>query len=399
MKILVINCGSSSLKFQLLDMEDESVLARGIVERIGSVDSSIIYETQESGKIKNCESAVNHTEAAGLVFRYLTDEKIGVIKNVSEIDAIGHRLVHGGEEYSSSVFIDDKVIEALKKYSIFAPLHNPANILGIEACRKLLPDVPMAGTFDTAFHQTMPDYAYMYALPYSIYEKYRIRKYGFHGTSHRYVSGIAIKALNKTNSKIITCHLGNGSSVCAVCNGKSIDTSMGYTPVDGLVMGTRCGDLDPAIVNFIEKEEHLNHKEVDDMLNKKSGVYGISGISNDFRDLENAMHSGNKRAKLALEIFDFRLKKYIGAYVAIMGGLDALVFTAGIGENDWETRFFACKDLEFLGIEIDENKNKTVRGNFADISIPGSKVRIFVIPTNEELMIARDTKEILLSLK
>lgn len=399
MKILVINCGSSSLKFQLLDMNDESVLARGIVERIGSEGTSITYETPKGGKIKNCESAGNHTDAASLVFKYLSDEKTGVIKNANEIDAIGHRLVHGGEEYSSSVIIDDKVVEALKKYSVFAPLHNPANILGIKACKNLLPDVPMAGTFDTAFHQTMPDYAYMYALPYSIYEKYKIRKYGFHGTSHRYVSGIAAKELNKNNPKIISCHLGNGSSICAVCNGKSIDTSMGYTPVDGLVMGTRCGDLDPAIVNFIEKEEHLSHKEVDDMLNKKSGVYGISGISNDFRDLENALHDGNKRAKLALEIFDFRLRKYIGAYTAIMGGLDALVFTAGIGENDWETRYFACKDLEYLGIEIDENINKTIRGNFADISHPGSKVRIYVIPTNEELMIARDTKEIVSALK
>jgi acetate kinase len=399
MKILVINCGSSSLKFQLLDMNDESVLAKGIVERIGSEGTSITCETPKNGKIRNCESAGNHTDAASLVFKYLSDEKTRVIKNANEIDAIGHRLVHGGEVYNSSVLIDDKVVEALKKYSVFAPLHNPANILGIEACKNLLPDVPMAGTFDTAFHQTMPDYAFMYALPYSIYEKHKIRKYGFHGTSHRYVSGIAAKELNKNNPKIISCHLGNGSSICAVCNGKSVDTSMGYTPVDGLVMGTRCGDLDPAIVNFIEKEEQMSHKEVDDMLNKKSGVYGISGISNDFRDLENALHDGNKRAKLALEIFDFRLRKYIGAYTAIMGGLDALVFTAGIGENDWETRYFACKDLEYLGIEIDENRNKTIRGNFADISLPGSKVRIYVIPTNEELMIARDTKEIVSALK
>lgn len=398
MKILVLNCGSSSLKFQFLNMNDESVLAKGLVERIGGEVSQFTYSREGFEKIKIETKIQNHTEAVNIVIKYLTSEEFGVIKSLSEIDAVGHRLVHGGEKYSSSVLIDDDVVETLRECSVFSPLHNPANIAGIEACKKILPGIPMAGTFDTAFHQTMPAYAYMYALPYSLYEKYHIRRYGFHGTSHRYVSQVAIKLLNKEHTKIITCHLGNGSSLTAVVDGKSLDTSMGHTPVGGLIMGTRSGDIDPGILTYLEDMEGIGPKELDDLINKKSGVLGISGISNDFRDLENALHHGNNRAKLALEMFDFQLRKYIGAYASIMGGLDAIVFTAGIGENDWETRYEAVKNMEFMGVILDEEKNKTVIGTLAEISKPESKVKIYVIPTNEELMIARDTKEIVSNL-
>lgn len=402
MKILVLNCGSSSLKFQLLEMDGETVLAKGLVERIGSEGSCFNYCPGDKEKIKIEEVIKNHTDAVRLVFNYITDSNLGVINSIDEIKAIGHRLVHGGEKYSSSVMIDDDVVQTLRDCTIFSPLHNPANILGIEACRAILPDVPMIGVFDTAFHQSMPDYSFMYALPYEIYEKHHIRKYGFHGTSHRYVSQIAIKELEKTGkteTKIITCHLGNGSSVTAVVNGKSLDTSMGHTPVGGLIMGTRCGDIDPAIVTYLEEVEHLTPEQLDNLLNKKSGVFGVSGLSNDFRDLEDAFHSGNKRAKLALEMFDFRLKKYLGAYAAVMGGVDAIVFTAGIGENDPETRYEACKNLEAYGVIIDKKRNDETRGKFAEISTPDSRVKIYVIPTNEELMIARDSKEIILSLQ
>ncbi|HPS65673.1 MAG TPA: acetate kinase [Ignavibacteria bacterium] len=394
MKILVLNCGSSSLKFQMLNMDDESVLAKGLVERIGNEGSVFSYTREGSEKIKVESEIKDHTDAVNIVIKYLTSPEHGVLKSLSEIDAVGHRLVHGGEKYASSVFIDEDVVQTLRDCTVFSPLHNPANILGIEACRKVLPGVPMAGTFDTAFHQTMPAYSYMYALPYSVYEKYHIRRYGFHGTSHRYVSQIAIQKLNKEHTKIITCHLGNGSSVAAIVDGKSLDTSMGHTPVGGLIMGTRSGDLDPGILTFLETEG-LRAKDIDNMVNKKSGVLGISGISNDFRDLENALHEGNSRAKLALEMFDFKLRKYIGAYAAIMGGVDAIVFTAGIGENDWETRYEAVRDMEFFGIKLDEEKNKSIRGVFAEINTPDSKVKIYVIPTNEELMIARDAKDII----
>lgn len=394
MKILVINAGSSSLKYQLLSMEREKLLSKGIVERIGAEGSSVTYCI---GNEKNSfpKDISNHTEAIKVVFEILTNPERGVIKDVSEINAVGHRVVHAGERYSGSVSITDDVINALEECSFFAPLHNPANIKGIKACKEVLPNVPMVGVFDTAFHQTMQDYVYMYALPYELYEKYRIRRYGFHGTSHRYVSQVAIGMLGKKDSKIITCHLGNGASVCAVKNGISIDTSMGHTPTGGLIMGTRCGDIDPALIPILENIEHMSAKQIDDVMNKKSGMLGVSGISNDFRDLEDAFHSGNRRAKLALEMFDYRLKKFIGAYAIVMGGLDALVFTAGIGENDPETRYEACKGLEFMGLYFDEEKNKKIRGELAEISLPESKIKVYVIPTNEELMIARDTKEIL----
>jgi len=394
MKIFVVNTGSSSLKYQLIDMEGEKVISKGLVERIGAEGSSMTFHVR--GDKKKIEKTIlNHTDAIKLVFDVLKEES--VLKDVSEIDAVGHRVVHAGEKYSGSVLITEDVVKALDECSFFAPLHNPPNIKGIRACQDVLPNVPMVGVFDTAFHQTMPDYCYMYALPYELYEKYRVRRYGFHGTSHRYVSQVAIELLGKKESKIISCHLGNGASVCAILNGRSIDTSMGHTPTGGLIMGTRCGDVDPALIPILENVEGLSAKQIDDVMNKKSGMLGVSGISNDFRDLEDAFHEGNRRAKLALEMFDYRLKKFIGAYAIVMGGLDALVFTAGIGENDYETRYEACKGLEFMGLYLDVEKNKTVRGELAEISLPSSKVKVYVIPTNEELMIARDTLEIIKS--
>ena len=391
MKIFVVNTGSSSLKYQLIDMDGERVMSIGLVERIGGDDSSMTYKNN-GGVKQNVERVMeNHTEAMKLVFEVLIDKTDGVIKDVSEIDAVGHRVVHGGENYNRSVLITDDVVKAIDECSFFAPLHNPPHIKGIKACELVLPNVPMVVVFDTAFHQTMPDYAYMYALPYELYLKYKVRKYGFHGTSHRYVSDVAIELLGKKNSKIISCHLGNGASVAAILNGKSIDTSMGQTPTGGLIMGTRCGDVDPALIPILEDIEHLSSKQIDDVMNKKSGMLGVSGISNDFRDLEDAFHNGNMRAKLALEMFDYRLKKFIGAYIVALGGLDALVFTAGVGENDWETRYEACKNMEFLGLYLDVEKNKTTRGRLAEISLPESKVKVYVIPTNEELIIARDT--------
>lgn len=392
MKIFVVNTGSSSLKYQLIDMKGEKVISKGIVERIGEEGSLMSFTNNGGDKQKVVHPVSNHSEAMKLVFDMLTDKTGGVIKSVSEINAIGHRVVHAGERYNGSVLITEDVINALEDCAFFAPLHNPANIKGIKACQEVLPGTPMVGVFDTAFHQTMPDYAFMYALPYELYEKYKIRRYGFHGTSHRYVSAVAMELLGKKNSKIISCHLGNGASVAAILNGISIDTSMGHTPTGGLIMGTRCGDLDPALIPILESVEHLTPKQIDEVMNKKSGMLGISGISNDFRDLEDEFHRGNVRAKLALEMFDYMLKKYIGAYILVLGGLDALVFTAGIGENDWETRYEACKNMEFMGLYLDVEKNKNTRGVLEEISLPESKVKVYVIPTNEELMIARDTK-------
>ncbi len=399
MKIFVVNTGSSSLKYQLIDMEGERVISKGIVERIGEEGSLMSYTNNGGEKQKIVRTISNHSEAMKLVFEMLTDKSGGVIKSVTEIDAIGHRVVHAGEKYKSSVLITEDVVKALEDCAFFAPLHNPANIKGIRACQEVLPEVPMVGVFDTAFHQTMPEYTFMYALPYELYEKYGIRRYGFHGTSHRYVSAVAMDMLGKKNSKIISCHLGNGASVAAILNGISIDTSMGHTPTGGLIMGTRCGDLDPALIPILENVEHLTPKQIDEVMNKKSGMLGISGISNDFRDLEDEFHRGNMRAKLALEMFDYMLKKYIGAYMLILGGLDALVFTAGIGENDWETRYEACKNMEFLGLYLDVEKNKNTKGVLAEISLPESKIKVYVIPTNEELMIARDTRCIVEELK
>lgn len=395
MKILVINCGSSSLKYQLIDMDTENVMAKGLVERIGMEGSVLTHRVEGRDKVVIEEKMPDHRAAVKLVLDALVNKEHGVISDMSEISAVGHRVVHGGEKYSSSVLITPDVMKALEECAEIAPLHNPPNIIGINACKALMSDVPMVAVFDTAFHQTMPDYAYMYAIPYEFYEKYKIRRYGFHGTSHKYVSKVAADLLGKPykDLKIITCHLGNGASVTAVKNGKSVDTSMGYTPLEGLVMGTRSGDLDPAIVTYLVTKAGYTAEEVNNILNKKSGFLGLSGVSSDSRDLEEAANSGNKRAQLALNAFYYRIKKYIGAYAAAMGGVDAIVFTAGIGENSSLAREKVCEGLEFLGIKIDKKKNN-VRGKAVDISANDSKVKIFLIPTNEELAIARETKEI-----
>lgn len=399
MKILVINCGSSSLKYQLIDMTEESVLAKGLVERIGIEGSVLTHKPNGKDKAVIQQPMKDHKDAIKLVLDALVDPVHGVIKSMSEVSAVGHRVVHGGEKYAKSVLIDDSVMKALEECTKLAPLHNPPNIIGINACRALMPGVPMVAVFDTAFHQTMPKSSYMYALPYELYEKYGVRRYGFHGTSHKYVSGLCAQMMNKNieDLKIITCHLGNGASLAAVCNGKVLDTSMGFTPLEGLVMGTRCGDMDPAIVTFLEDEAGMSSKEVNNLMNKKSGVLGISGVSSDFRDIEGEAEKGNERAALALDVFHYRVRKYIGAYAAAMGGVDAIVFTAGLGENSAESRREICKGLEFLGVSIDDEKNSQ-RGKQIDISTEGASVRTFVIPTNEELMIAKDTRDIVSAL-
>ncbi len=395
MKVLVINCGSSSLKYQFMDMENEEVIAKGLVERIGIAGSILKHQPMNGEKVSIEKPMPTHKEALQYVMGALIDNNYGVIKDMSEINAVGHRVVHAGEKFASSVVINEEVMKALRECVDLAPLHNPPNILGIEACKELMPEVPMVGVFDTAFHQTMPKRSYIYAIPYELYDKYKIRRYGFHGTSHRYVAERAAELLGKSLNDInlITCHLGNGASVAAIEKGKSVDTSMGFTPLEGLVMGTRCGDIDPAIVKYLMDKEGLDAAQVDSLLNKKSGVLGISGVSSDFRDIEQATEKGNARAKLALEIFSYKVKKYIGAYAAAMGGVDAIIFTAGLGENSAEMREEICKGLEFLGINIDKVKNN-VRGKETDISTSDSKVKVFLIPTNEELLIARDTKEL-----
>ena len=392
MKILVINCGSSSLKYQLIDMTNEQVLAKGLVERIGIEGSKLTQKVENRDKYIIEQSMSNHKEAIQIVINALTDPENGVISNMSEIKAVGHRVVHGGEAYAQSVVIDDEVMKSLNDCVKLAPLHNPPNIVGIEACKALMPNVPMVAVFDTAFHQTMPKESYIYALPYELYEKNGIRRYGFHGTSHKYVANEAAKMLGKDikDLKIVTCHLGNGASITAVKNGKSFDTSMGFTPLEGLVMGTRSGDVDPAVLTYIMEELGLSAKELDDLLNKESGVLGISGVSSDFRDVEIAAAEGNERAQLALDIFNYGVKKYIGSYVAAMDGIDCLVFTAGLGENSPETREAVCDGLNFFGIKIDKSKN-AVKGKQVDISAADSKVKVLIVPTNEELMIARDT--------
>lgn len=394
MKVMVINCGSSSLKYQLLNMADESVMAIGLVERIGLEGSRVKHEVPGRDK-EVIEVPMNdHKEALGEVLKALTSEEYGAIKDISEIEAVGHRVVHGGEKFSGSVVITDEVMEAMKECIDLAPLHNPANIMGIEAMQALV-DVPMVGVFDTAFHQTMPEESYIYPLPYEYYEKYGVRRYGFHGTSHKYVAQRAAAMLEKPleELKLISCHLGNGASVTAIEGGKSVATSMGLTPLEGLAMGTRCGDLDPAIVKFIMDKEGLSIAEMDTVMNKKSGVFGISGVSSDFRDIENAAADGNKRAELALKVFDNRVKKYIAAYASLMGGVDAVIFTAGLGENSADNRSNICAGLDFMGINVCADLNAT-RGKEAFVNDPSSKVKVLVIPTNEELMIARDTVEL-----
>lgn len=395
MKILVINCGSSSLKYQLIDMETEELMAKGLVERIGIEGSRIKHETIGKEK-KTIETPMqDHKRALELVMESLTNEEYGAIKSLDEIDAVGHRVVHGGEDFAKSVVIDEKVLKGIEDNVEIAPLHNPPNIMGIKACQRLLPNVKQVAVFDTAFHQTMPAESYIYALPYEYYEKYKIRRFGFHGTSHKYITNRAAEMLGKDVNEVnlITCHLGNGSSICAVKNGKSIDTSMGFTPLEGLAMGTRCGDLDPAILPFIMEKENLSTDEINTLINKKSGVLGISGVSSDFRDIEAARDEGNKRAKLALDIFEKRVRGYIGSYMTELDHVDAIVFTAGVGENSIEMRESIVNGLKSLGIKIDPERN-SVRGEDKLISADDSSIKIFVIPTNEELMIARDTKEL-----
>ena len=392
MKVLVINCGSSSLKYQLIDSDSEQVLAKGLCERIG-IDGRLTY--QKAGCDKEITEAAmpSHKEAIQMVLHALVNDKTGAVKDLAEIEAIGHRIVHGGEKFESSVIINDEMIQAVEECTELAPLHNPANLTGIRVCQELMPGVPMVAVFDTAFHQTMPPKAYVYGLPYEYYEKYRVRRYGFHGTSHSFVSKELANflGLDINHSKLIVCHLGNGSSVSAVLNGKCMDTSMGLTPLEGLVMGTRSGSIDPAIVEFIAKKENLDIDGVMNVLNKKSGVYGITkGLSSDFRDLEDAAAEGNELAKLALSIFAYDVAKYIGAYAAAMNGVDAIAFTAGIGENGPDTRTEVAEYLGYLGIKLDEEKNQ-MRGFNNKISTEDSKVAVCVIPTNEELAICRET--------
>ena len=396
MKILVINCGSSSLKYQLIDMNGEKVLAKGLVERIGIEGAQIKHETTGKEKVIIKEPMKDHKRALELVLSAIVNKEYGAIDSMDEIGAVGHRVVHGGEDFSSSVIIDEAVMDALKRNIELAPLHNPPNIMGIEACKELMPNTPMVAVFDTAFHQSIPADNYIYAIPYEYYEKYKIRRYGFHGTSHKYVALRAAEILGKDIKElnIVTCHLGNGSSVTAIEGGLSVDTSMGFTPLEGLAMGTRSGDIDPAIIPFLMNKENMTFEEVNNMLNKQSGVLGISGISSDFRDLEVAAKEGNKRAELALKVFTNRVTKYIAAYAAQMCRIDVLVFTAGIGENSDTIREMICDGLECSGIIIDKTLNKGVRGEEAQLNKDLTSVTILVIPTNEELMIARDTMEL-----
>ena len=396
MKILVLNCGSSSLKYQLIDMSNEEVLCVGLVERIG-IEGSILKQEKDGveGKLIVEQPMKNHQDAIKLVLDAVVDPQYGGVKDIKEVEAVGHRVVHGGEKFAGSVLITDEVKAALEECIELAPLNNPANIMGIEACEAILPGVPMVGVFDTAFHQTMPKSSYLYGLPHELYTKYGVRRYGFHGTSHRYVSQRAAEMLGKNieDCKIITCHLGNGASVAAIDGGKSVDTSMGFTPLEGLIMGTRCGDIDAAILPFLMEKEGLDAKGLSNLMNKKSGVYGMTGISSDFRDIEDAAAQNNELAQIALESYAKKVKKYIGSYAAEMNGVDAVVFTAGVGENGIDMRADIMANMDFLGMKLDEEANK-VRGKERVISTEDSKVKILLIPTNEELMIARDTLEL-----
>ena len=394
MKILVLNSGSSSLKYQLIDMTNEEVMAKGNFERIGHGNSFVTHNVGEDKHVIE-HNVKNHEEAIKFVLEQFTNEEYGVIKSLDEIDAVGHRLVHGGEKFSSSVIITDEVVKQVEECSSLAPLHNPAGILGIEACKRLMPNVPMVGVFDTAFHQTMPKVAYTYAIPYEYYEKYGIRKYGFHGTSHRFVSERAAELMGGVTPdlKIVTCHLGQGASIAAVKGGKCVNTSMGLTPLAGIPMGTRSGDLDPAIVKYLMDNEHLSIDEVDTILNKKSGVYGVSCVSPDSRDIEAAAAEGNEKAQLALAMQNFAIAEHIAKYAVSMQGIDAIVFTAGIGENEKNTREAVCNYLAYMGIKIDDELNKS-RGKEVELSTSESSIRVFVIPTNEELVIARDTRDL-----
>lgn len=391
MKVLVLNSGSSSLKYQLIETSDQDVLAVGLFEKIGNDMGIYSHKPKGGSKTKKELQLKDHEQAIKLLLDTLVSDDLGVIQSIEEIDAVGHRIVSGGDKYASSQVVTDEVVDVIRECIALAPLHNPAHLMGIEAMRVVLPNIPNVVVFDTAFHQTMPEHAYMYALPYEYYEKHKVRRYGAHGTSHKYVMIEAAKALNKPvdDINLITCHLGNGASLTAIKNGKSIDTSMGLTPLEGLVMGTRCGDMDPSIVTFLQDKENLSYKEMNTIMNKKSGIFGLSGISNDMRDIEEAAEKGDHRAKMALNVYAYRIKKYIGAYIAVIGGIDAIVFTAGIGEHGSITREDICTGLEFMGIKLDVAKNAVTKEG--EISLPDSPVKVLVIPTNEELMIAMDT--------
>ena len=393
MKILVLNCGSSSIKYALYNMDDQSVLTSGGIEKIGLPDSFIKIKLADGRKVQIDEPIPEHTKGVKFILQVLTEGEYAVLKSLDELDAVGHRTVHGGEKFNKSVLLTDEVMEAFAACNDLAPLHNPANIKGINAVKELLPEIPQVGVFDTAFHQTMPDYAYMYALPYELYTDFGVRRYGFHGTSHRYVSErvcefLGIKA---EGTKIITCHIGNGASIAAVKDGKCVDTSMGLTPLEGLVMGTRSGDIDAGAVTFIMDKLNLDTKGISDLLNKQSGLAGVSGISNDFRDILAGINEGNERARIAKEMYTYRIKKYIGEYAAAMGGVDVILFTGGAGENQWDVRQEATEGLEFMGVKVDIEKNKACRATEAVISTDDSRVKVCVIPTDEELMIALDT--------
>ncbi|MBQ9937859.1 MAG: acetate kinase [Oscillospiraceae bacterium] len=396
MKILVINAGSSSIKYQLIDMENEHVLAKGLCDRIGIEGGNFKHQAAGKDTYKIDVQMANHGEAIKLVTDTLVDKDLGVISSMSEIKAVGHRVLHGGEKFSGSVIINDDVIKAIEDCCELGPLHNPHNLTGIRACEEIMGDVPQVAVFDTGFHQTMPDYAYMYALPYEYYEKYQIRRYGFHGTSHRYVSQRAAALLGRDDAKIVTCHLGNGSSIAAVDGGKCFDTTMGLTPCEGIMMGTRCGSIDPAIIPLLMEKEKMTPKEIDTMMNKKSGILGVSQTTSDNRDIEEGARNGNKRYQLIENMLCHQLTKYIGGYAAAMGGVDAVIFTGGIGENNPHYRAYVANKLKFLGVELDEVANEKAKrtSDENEISTKNSKVKLFVIPTNEELMIARDTLEL-----
>ena len=397
MKVLVINAGSSSLKYQLINVDNGEVIAKGLCERIGIEGSMLTYKPEGKGKFEFKQDMKDHTDAIRMVLDALVDPEIGVVKSMDEIDAVGHRLVHGGEKFNKSVIITDELIKEMEVLTPLAPLHNPANLMGVRACQAIMPNTPMVGVFDTAFHQTMPPKAFLYGLPYEAYKEHMVRRYGFHGTSHMYVSQRALTKLDmpKEDTRIITCHLGNGSSIAAVDQGKVVDTSMGMTPLAGLMMGTRCGDLDPSVVNYLKYTLNITGHELDEILNKKSGLLGISGVSSDKRDVEEAAAAGNKRAQLASDMLNYQIKKTVGAYIAAMGGVDAIVFTGGIGEHDAIARAKVCHHMDWLGIRIDTEKNKHPVGDVCEITAWGAKVRTLVIATDEELMIARDTKEVI----
>ena len=397
MKILVLNCGSSSIKYALYNMDDKSVMTSGGAERVGLDGAFVKVKLANGEKKKVMHDIPEHTEGVKFIFSLLTDPEIGVIKDLKEIDAVGHRMVHGGEKFNKSVVLTDEVLKVFEECSDLAPLHNPANLKGVQAVAELMPGLPQVGVFDTAFHQTMPEKAYLYAIPYELYKEYGVRRYGFHGTSHRYVSQRVCEYLgvNAADKKIITCHIGNGGSIAAVDGGKCVDTTMGLTPLEGLMMGTRSGDIDGGAITFIQKKLGLDADGMSNLLNKKSGVLGVTGISSDMREIEEAEQQGNALAKTALDMYFYRIKKYVGAYAAAMGGCDIIVFTAGVGENQAGMREAVCKDMEYMGIKFDAEKNKTIRGEEAIISAPDSKVTVCVIPTDEELMIATDTMSLL----